>query len=358
MPQKKSEPIARKRRVAAEKKTFTHKTVEREEKIGKLISSIESSRNSKVIVYFTGDKKPEEHFATQVAPDILAPARDILRSDIKNCDKVTLVINTNGGLLDAPWPFVNLIREYCKDFEVFVMEKSLSAGTLIALGADKIIMSPYSSLSPIDPARTMPDQNQQIRRIEIEDIVGYIDFVKDKVGITDNVALSETMKALTTEMQPTQLGSANRAHALIRGLAKKMLSLHKSRLQDVTVKQITDHLTKELYSHKHLINRKEAKEEVGLGNVIEFACDSDEDLVYQLFEEYQRIMEIKEVFDPGKIIGDEITGTKELTRAVLHSKNIRFNFVSRYEIMRMPDPTGQQKFNMNNVYNEWERKQI
>ena len=123
--------------------------------------------------------------------------------------------------LDTPWPLVNLIREYCKEFEVLIPEKALSAGTLISLGADKIVMLPYSHLSPIDPAAEFTDvEKKQQKRIEIEDIIGYIKFAKEKIGIKSQTTLGEIMKELSKEINPTMLGSSNRIHSLIRSLAK------------------------------------------------------------------------------------------------------------------------------------------
>ena len=45
-----------------------------------------------------------------------------------------------------------MIREYCDTFSVLVPYKARSAATMIALGADEIVMSDLSELSPIDPA--------------------------------------------------------------------------------------------------------------------------------------------------------------------------------------------------------------
>ena len=45
-----------------------------------------------------------------------------------------------------------MIREYCDKFSVLVPDKAHSAATMIALGADEIVMSNLSEISPIDPS--------------------------------------------------------------------------------------------------------------------------------------------------------------------------------------------------------------
>ena len=229
------------------------------DKISAAISALEQVRGSKVIVYVTGDKKPEQFFATLIASDTLPFFRTILKK-IGKTKKISLALYTNGGHLETPWPLVNMIRESCEEFEVIVLDKALSAGTMIALGADRIVMPKYSHLSPVDPAANIQDGNNQMKRFEIEDIIGYIDFVKDKIGITEQNALCEIMRDLTKEIPPTMRGSARRTHSLVRRLAKKLLALHKQPVQEMQEKEIIEHLTQKLFSHKHLINRNEARD--------------------------------------------------------------------------------------------------
>ncbi len=49
---------------------------------------------------------------------------------------------------------MSLIRQYTNDFAVMVPLHPFSAATLIALGADKIIMHKMGCLGPIDPSVT------------------------------------------------------------------------------------------------------------------------------------------------------------------------------------------------------------
>ncbi|OGI29663.1 MAG: hypothetical protein A2288_00915 [Candidatus Moranbacteria bacterium RIFOXYA12_FULL_44_15] len=327
---------------------------ESEKGIEELIKKLEKDRKSRVILYFTGDKQPVEQFGTLIAPDVLPHFKEILEK-IKHAKKISLVLNTNGGRLEAPWPLVNLIREYCDSFEVIIPEKALSAGTLIALGADKIVMLPYSYLSPIDPATEIfDDQKKQVKRIEIEDIIGYIDFAKDKIGIAEQSALAEVMKELVKEIGPTLLGSINRTHSLIRKLSLKMLYLHNGKLAEKQIKEITEHLTQKLYSHKHLINREEAKEIVGFGNIIEFGRGETKEIIDSIFLFFVELFELREEFNPLTVIGEGSKADYALTRAAICSADFKYYFNSQYKMVKIPDPAGNQQIRIDNYKNKWE----
>lgn len=316
------------------------------------IGQLEKERSSRVVMYFTGEKGP--NFQTQIASDVLPLFKNILEKFGSSNGKISLVINTSGGHLEAPWPIVNLIREYCTTFEVIILEKALSAGTLIALGADKIVMLPYSQLSPIDPAADIIDnEKKQRKHLEIEDIIGYIDFAKDKVGIAEQSALAEIMKELTKEINPTTLGSVNRTHALIRRLAKNLLELHKNHVSDKQTKEIIENLTQKLYSHRHLINRREAKNLIGFGNIIQFANAKTKEICDKLLSEATEKLEMEKDFDPLGILGAEQEKKIQIKRALLYSDIDKYSYKSDYLITKIPDPSGKQQIIVNNTTNKW-----
>jgi hypothetical protein len=74
-------------------------------------------------------------------------------------EDLDLLLHTPGGDIDAAEKLVMMIRQKVgtATFRVIVPDFAKSAGTLIALGADAIVMSDTSELGPIDP---------QIRRID------------------------------------------------------------------------------------------------------------------------------------------------------------------------------------------------
>ena len=325
--------------------------------IKQIIQELEKERNSKVICYLTSDKLAPQPlvFATQVALDILPLFTEILESFRKKPNKITLVLDTTGGNLDTPWPLVNLIREYCKEFEVIVLNKSLSAGTLIALGADKIVMSEFSHLSPVDPAQTRTDPNNKPVKIEVEDIISYIDFFKKKIGITEQSGLTEMTKEINKEVPPTVIGSVNRTHYLIRRLSKNLLQLQKNKLADKRIDEIVEYLTEKLYSHRHFINRNEAKKIIGFGDVIEYSDKETKKTIMNIINYFNDLLQTKEAFDPIKFLSGKGEIDYLLPRALVYSSNIKYSFNSYYKITSIADPSGVQNLNINEFKGGWEK---
>jgi len=88
-----------------------------------LIQKIQEHRNSTVIVYFTGDRRP---FSSQVAEDAVLPLyKHLLALKITgaNTEKIDLFLYTRGGDVSVPWRIVTMIREFCNDFSVLIPYK-------------------------------------------------------------------------------------------------------------------------------------------------------------------------------------------------------------------------------------------
>lgn len=64
---------------------------------------------------------------------------------------IDLVLHTPGGLVLASLQIARAIKQHKGKVTVFVPHYAMSGGTLIALAADEIVMSPHAVLGPIDP---------------------------------------------------------------------------------------------------------------------------------------------------------------------------------------------------------------
>jgi len=76
------------------------------------------------------------------------------------------------------YQIINLIKEFCDELEVIIPEKALSAGTLMSLAANKIIMTRHSVIGPIDPS---------FGYLSVEDVNGFLDFAKNHISKKDNL---------------------------------------------------------------------------------------------------------------------------------------------------------------------------
>src|SRR6202035_767242 len=71
-----------------------------------------------------------------------------------------------GGLVVAALQIARAIRNHKAKVTVFVPHYAMSGGTLIALAADEIIMSPHAVLGPVDPQLEQSPAASLLRVIE------------------------------------------------------------------------------------------------------------------------------------------------------------------------------------------------
>ena len=133
-------------RVLQEMQQAQQGTKSRQELI-KRIENLNPAEPCRLLVYVANT----DHPASAVGPAEIVPLGDALApmGKVKNLD---LVIHTFGGSGEIAEKIVEMCRSHCAgEFRVIVPNMAKSAGTLIALGADKIVMGYCSELGPIDP---------------------------------------------------------------------------------------------------------------------------------------------------------------------------------------------------------------
>lgn len=272
------------------------------------IKNIEKSRDSRVITYLTSDRQGP--FNARIAVDVIPLVSNQLRT-IGKTQNIDLFLYSAGGDTMVPWRLVSMIREYCSKFSVIVPYKAHSAATMIALGADEIVMSDLSELSPIDPSTanvfnpTDPANPQNRIPISVEDVMAYFDLAKNKFGIKNDEELSRIFTKFVEsnpQIHPLALGNVNRIHNLIRVLAKRLLKSHAIPFKETEVDTIVDYFTEKLYSHQYFIGRKEAKEDLGLKTVIG-ADRTLAETMTNLYEEYNKELEFGKMWNPENELG-------------------------------------------------------
>jgi hypothetical protein len=273
-----------------------------------LIQQIESFRKSRVITYLTGDRQGPVN--ARIAMDIIPLISKQLRT-IGKTDNIDLFLYSSGGDTMVPWRLVSMIREYCNKFSVLIPYKAHSAGTMISLGADEIVMSDLSEISPIDPSTANifnpqdPHNPQNKIPISVEDVMAYFDLAKNKFGIKSDEDLAKIFNKFVEsnpQIHPLALGNINRTHNLIRILARRLLKSHKFTLKDEEIEKIVDYFTEKLYSHQYFIGRKEAMEDLGLKTVIS-AKEELSQTMTGLYEEYAKEMELGVLWNAENEIG-------------------------------------------------------
>ncbi|MFA6304326.1 MAG: hypothetical protein WCV73_02100 [Patescibacteria group bacterium] len=292
------------------------------------IQQIEKLRNSKVITYLTSDRQGPVN--ARIAMDIVPIISKQLMA-IGKTENIDLFLYSSGGDTMVPWRLVSMIREYCEKFSVIIPYKAHSSATMISLGADEIVMSNLSELSPIDPSTANvfnpsdPQNPQNKIPISVEDVMAYFDLAKNKFGIKNDEDLAKIFNKFVEanpQIHPLALGNINRTHNLIRNLAKRLLKSHKTPMREEEIGKIVDDFTEKLYSHQYFIGRKEAKEDLGLKNVV-FADESLAKAMTDLYEEYAREMEFGIMWSPENELGlNVMQNTKDYKIAFIESDSI------------------------------------
>lgn len=107
-----------------------------------LIEDIQDLTNRKLVVYYSQLSEEIGH----TDPDDLAEILSGL--DGQSFD---LFIQTPGGSVDATEKLISVLRHTCEDYRVIVPSWAKSAGTVVALSGQKIVLGLNSELGPIDP---------------------------------------------------------------------------------------------------------------------------------------------------------------------------------------------------------------
>jgi hypothetical protein len=86
-------------------------------------------------------------------------------------DKLDLILHTPGGDLQATKMIINALRTKYNHIRVIVPITAMSAGTMICLAADEILLSHSSNLGPIDPQISLSSINAYIPAHEIIKVI-------------------------------------------------------------------------------------------------------------------------------------------------------------------------------------------
>jgi hypothetical protein len=267
-----------------------------------LIKKIEEVRDGRLLIAYVTSTRPG--YDVQIGDDVLPYIHRGLELAKTRAKKgVDLFIHSNGGSGTTPWRIVNLIREYTKDFSVLVPHHAFSAATLIALGANTIVMHKMGCLGPIDPSVTNPfnpphPQNTgHLIPISVEDVTAYFTLVKDDIGVQHEDELIKAVIALTEKIHPLALGNVQRSHHQSRLIARKLLRKHMPDAEsEHEIDKLVENLKSNLYFHGHPINRSEARSDLKLK--VEDASDVLEPLMWDLYEQYAKELKIAERFNP------------------------------------------------------------
>lgn len=219
------------------------------EKTQRVIEQIESKLGERLITYWNSSNG-------SICNNDVVGLYGILRS-IGKSGRLSFFIKSDGGSGQASLRMVNLLRQYVEKLTVLVPLECASAATMLALGADKILMGPLAHLSAVDTSLThdlSPIDRDNDRVSVSQDELHRLIRLWQKESGKDT---SNPYASLFAYVHPLVVGAVDRASALSTKLCAEILSYH---LRDLKkAKRISDALNSGYPSHSYPITLREAK---------------------------------------------------------------------------------------------------
>lgn len=268
-----------------------------------IIREIEEKRESRVITYVTSDRPG---LGVRIMGDVVSIIhKHILALDQDDRNKLDLFLYSRGGQSDVPWTIVSMFREYSHEgsFSVLIPYRAHSAATVIALGADEIVMTKKAELGPIDitisrgPYNPKNEETKEPLPVSVEDVMGYFSLM-EKIGCERPAEKRAGFELLTNDVHPLVLGTVSRLLEETKLVALRLLNTRAKPFSEDDNQEIVRRISSEVYSHQHAISRTEAVENIGLRHVAKAEDRGVSDELWRLYEEYRDLFHLEAPFFP------------------------------------------------------------
>ena len=143
-----------------------------------------------------------------------------------NLERLSLFMKSDGGSGQAALRMVNLLRRYVKHLTVLAPLECQSAVTMLALGADRILMGPLAHLSAVDTSLTHDlspiDRDNDRVSVSNDELLRVIRLWTEQAK--DSTA--NPYEALFPFVHPLVIGAVDRSSALSTRICEEILSYH------------------------------------------------------------------------------------------------------------------------------------
>ena len=229
------------------------------ERLHQCVAEIAVHQSSNVIYYASGFlQKPEAPpYSTQITlEDINGFMAGI--HGLNTQKPLLLILHTPGGLAEAAQSIVEYLRSKCDRVDVVVPTYAMSAGTMIGLSADRIIMGRQSQLGPTDPQLLFGGRSFSAHSIVSQ-------FKQAKLEIAGNTALAHAWAPILQPFAPALLEEAKRALKYGKSLVKEWLGRYMFAGQPESenlAKRVSDFFASDQHgSHGRRIGRDAARDQ-------------------------------------------------------------------------------------------------
>jgi hypothetical protein len=168
---------------------------------------------------------------------------------------LTLILHTPGGVTNATETLVEYLFTKFEYIEVIVPTYAMSAGTMISLAADRIIMGRQSQLGPIDPQMPVGGLFVSARAIVEQ-------FERAKGEILKDLTLAHVWAPILQSVGPALLQEAQNALEYGETMVARWLTTHMLKTSPDLAKATAAHFNdaSKHKSHGRRIDREEARQ--------------------------------------------------------------------------------------------------
>ena len=191
------------------------------------------------------------------------PFIDLLHKAERNRD-MDLLLHTGGGSVDAAEKLMGMMRSHVGEAElrIIVPDFAKSAGTVMVLGADSVVMSDMSELGPIDPQARLFGRWQSVQNY----LDAYAAHAGKLVADPSNVAA----KIMIGKLDPATLKLCEAAVSRARQAAETLLKRGMFRNGGNWTNTVTELLdTRRWLSHGQMISWEDARDPL-IGLAVEY----------------------------------------------------------------------------------------
>jgi hypothetical protein len=222
-----------------------------------IIKSIEERAGRRLICYVSGIK-------CSIDRDDTVPFVDLLHN-VPPGEDLDFLLHTGGGDMDAAEKLISMVRNKVGNgvLRIVVPDFAKSAGTLMVLGADFVVMSDTSELGTIDPQIVLADGNGN--RI-LHPIQSYLDAYDEHTATLKKEPGNVAAQILLGKLDPTTVKMFQAAKARARKFAEEQLTRGMFRTGGNWSQAAAELLdTKRWQSHAQMISWEDAQDpKIGL----------------------------------------------------------------------------------------------
>ena len=244
-----------------------------------IIREIQSRTGRRLLCYVSGNE-------CIINNNDIRPFVDLLHH-VRLGERLDLLLHTGGGSGDAAEKLVRMMRRRIgqAEFRVIVPEMAKSAGTLMVLGSDCVVMSDMSELGPIDPQMRFADSSGLVRWHPVQNYLDAYEEYSDAVNQNPNNVAAQIMLG---KLDPATVKLCQAARERTRRCAEGLL--HRGMFREAgnwtrTVEDLLD--TVRWLSHSQMISWEDAQHP-NLGLVVEHLDQQSDE-----WQEYWRLYSLQ-----------------------------------------------------------------